>query len=62
VVRHPAAGEFALYTSPIKLSATPGRIERAAPCLGEHNEAVFGRILGLGRDEIAALRARGVVR
>jgi crotonobetainyl-CoA:carnitine CoA-transferase CaiB-like acyl-CoA transferase len=62
VVRHPAAGEFALYTSPIKLSATPGRIERTAPCLGEHNEEVFGRILGLGRDEIEALRARGVVR
>ena len=44
-----------------KLSATPGRTESAGPAVGSHNEAVFGELLGLGPQEIAALRARGVV-
>jgi formyl-CoA transferase len=43
-----------------KLSATPGAVRQVAPRLGEHTDAVL-RELGLGSDEIAALRARGVV-
>ena len=37
------------------------RIERGAPCLGEHNEAVFGDLLGLAPAEVAALREEGVM-
>jgi crotonobetainyl-CoA:carnitine CoA-transferase CaiB-like acyl-CoA transferase len=61
-VRHPAVGEFALYASPIKLSASPGRIERAAPCLGEHNAEVFRGLLGLGEKEYESLVRDGVIR
>jgi len=34
------------------LSKTPGRLKRAAPCLGEHNDYVFGEILGMTPEEI----------
>ena len=44
-----------------KLSATPGSVEWAGPALGEHNEEVLGGILGLGADEMAQLRADGVI-
>jgi crotonobetainyl-CoA:carnitine CoA-transferase CaiB-like acyl-CoA transferase len=44
-----------------RLSATPGRIERGAPKLGEHNEEVYRGLLGLSDSEIEDLRARGVI-
>lgn len=61
-VRHPVTGEFRLYTSPIKLSATPGRIDGTAPCLGEHNDRIFRDLLGIQPEEYRALEARGVIR
>ena len=61
-VRHPAVGDFAVYTSPIKLSATPGKIERAAPCLGEHNAEVFRGLLRLKKEEYEVLVRDGVIR
>ena len=61
-VTHPEAGEFALYRSPIGLSATPGHIDRAAPCLGEHNDHVFLDLLGLSPGEYEALKSDGVIR
>ena len=36
-------------------------ITRGAPCLGEHNDQVFGELLGLAPEEIDALRAGGVI-
>jgi crotonobetainyl-CoA:carnitine CoA-transferase CaiB-like acyl-CoA transferase len=44
-----------------RLSATPGAIRRGAPKLGEHNEEVYGGLLGLSAEEIVALRAEGVI-
>ena len=34
---------------------------RRAPCLGEHNDLVFGDVLGLSPSEIAELREQGVI-
>ena len=45
-----------------RLTATPGRIERAGPARpGEHNEEIYCGRLGLSRDDLAALARRGVV-
>jgi benzylsuccinate CoA-transferase BbsF subunit len=44
-----------------RFSATPGRLRKAAPCVGEDTYHVLEEILGLGPDEIAAAAAAGVL-
>ena len=44
-----------------RLSESPGRVERLAPTLGQHNEEVYGELLGLGAAELAALSEDGVI-
>lgn len=57
---HPEAGRLR-YPGPVcRLSETPGRVRRA-PLLGEHNEEIYCGRLGLGRDELPALRRAGVI-
>ncbi len=46
---------------PVKLSATPGSIRRGPPGLGEHNEEVYCRWLGLSKDELNDLKDRQVI-
>ena len=46
---------------PAHLSETEWELERGAPNLGEHNEEVYGGLLGLDRDEMASLREEGVI-
>ena len=46
--------------SPLRMSATPPVLRRAAPTLGEHTDEVLAE-LGLDATRIAALRAGGVV-
>jgi benzylsuccinate CoA-transferase BbsF subunit len=58
---HSEMGEVRVDGIPARFSATPWRIERGAPCLGEHNEEVFGRLLGIPPDEVAQLRAEKVI-
>ena len=53
-LEHPVEGTVQALGMPLKLSATPGEIRRAAPLLGQHTEEVL-REAGLGADEIAAL-------
>ncbi len=53
-------GRIRTLTPPIKLSATPTGVERLAPALGEHTDAVL-REFGLDETEIAALRAAHVI-
>jgi crotonobetainyl-CoA:carnitine CoA-transferase CaiB-like acyl-CoA transferase len=60
-VEHPKAGKTKLTGAHIKLSRTPARINAPAPVLGEHNDAVFGGLLGLTADSVAQLRREGVV-
>ncbi len=57
---HAGLGEVGLMAPPFMLSETPARPDRAGPTLGEHNEAVFKGLLGLGADEYASLAADGV--
>ena len=45
-VEHPAQGEALYPTVSYKLSATPARIERPAPLLGQHDEAMLATFMG----------------
>jgi crotonobetainyl-CoA:carnitine CoA-transferase CaiB-like acyl-CoA transferase len=60
-VTHTEIGEVRVDGLPVRFSRTPWRITRGAPCLGEHNEEVFGRLLGLSADEVAQLRVERVI-
>lgn len=44
-----------------KLSATPGKAERGAPLLGEHNEEIYLGLLKLDRAEYDRLRGQGTI-
>jgi benzylsuccinate CoA-transferase BbsE subunit len=44
-----------------KMSATPISINRRAPKLGEHNDEVYGEILGRSREQLTELRALGAI-
>ncbi len=61
LVDHPVMGEVRVDGLPVHLSGTDWSIERAAPCLGQHNDEVYGGLLGLSDNEIAGLRAEGVI-
>lgn len=54
-------GEVSMQNVVPRFSATPGRIWRAGPGVGQHNEEVYGRELGLSAAQQAALRSRGVI-
>ena len=58
---HPSAGKVTLVRSPMKMSSTPPTSDKAPPLLGQHTDEVLRDVLGRSGDEIAALRARGVV-
>ena len=55
-VKHTQAGMLKVVNSPIKLSRTPVKLERASPVLGEHTEEVFTNLLGLSKEDIAKLK------
>lgn len=60
-VKHTKMGDVRVDGLGARLSETDWSIERGAPCLGEHNEYVFGELLGLSGNEIATLREQGVI-
>lgn len=45
-VEHPVAGHLKMPGLPVKLSATPGSVEKAAPLLGQHTAELLKEILG----------------
>ncbi len=60
-VTQTAMGRVRVDGMPAHLSATDWEITRGAPCLGEHNEQVYGDLLGRSPAEIAELREQGVI-
>jgi benzylsuccinate CoA-transferase BbsF subunit len=61
VAAHPEMGDVRVDGVPIHLSATDWSITRGAPTLGQHNDAVFGDLLGVPHDELDQLRREGVL-
>ncbi|GAA4528927.1 CaiB/BaiF CoA transferase family protein [Nonomuraea ferruginea] len=60
-VPHPDFGEVAMQNVVPKLSGTPGRVRSAGPALGQHNDEVYGGLLGLSPQEIAGLSTAGII-
>jgi crotonobetainyl-CoA:carnitine CoA-transferase CaiB-like acyl-CoA transferase len=60
-VDHPVIGPIAVDGLPFHLSETDWSITAPAPCVGQHTDQVLGGLLGLVADELAQLRADGVV-
>ncbi len=60
-VEHRAMGKVRVDGEPVHFSETDWRIENAAPVLGQHNEEVYGGLLGLTARDLADLRAEGVI-
>ena len=60
-VDHPRAGRVGMAGVPVKLGATPGSIRTPSPALGEHTAQTLETLLGMGAEEIGALKRAGVV-
>jgi benzylsuccinate CoA-transferase BbsF subunit len=60
-VQIPIYGKEELFKAPWQFSDFGPQIERCAPTTGQHNNLVFGELLGLCADEIADLERRGVI-
>lgn len=60
-VEHPDAGRWPYPGAPYRFAATPWRIRRRAPRLGEHNDEVYGEWLGRSGGELDTLRRTGVI-
>ena len=60
---HPlgAGGKVPLVASPIKMSKTPPAYRHAPPTLGQHTDEVLRESLGMEAEEIARLRAAGIL-
>ena len=58
---HPEMGKTISEATPIRLSDTPAKYNRAAPLSGQDNDYVYGELLGIGKGELAELRRGGVI-
>jgi crotonobetainyl-CoA:carnitine CoA-transferase CaiB-like acyl-CoA transferase len=47
--------------APYRFSQTPWAVRRPAPCLGEHNEEIYGGRLGVSRAELLFLWQTGII-
>jgi crotonobetainyl-CoA:carnitine CoA-transferase CaiB-like acyl-CoA transferase len=60
-IDHPQLGRISVPGSPLRYHGTPQTPATPSPALGADTEAVLGELLGLSADEVAALRAEGVL-
>jgi len=60
-VPHPDFGSIPMQNATPKLSETPGSVRSAGPALGEHNDEIYGGLIGLGETERARLRQHKII-
>jgi crotonobetainyl-CoA:carnitine CoA-transferase CaiB-like acyl-CoA transferase len=60
-VEHPIIGKAKIPGIPFKLSETPGEVERPSPLVGEHNELILGKYLGISSAEVKQLKEEGAL-
>jgi formyl-CoA transferase len=60
-VAHPDFGDLRMQNVAPKLSETPGSVRSPSPELGQHNEEVYLKMLGLAAQRYAELKSRKVI-
>jgi crotonobetainyl-CoA:carnitine CoA-transferase CaiB-like acyl-CoA transferase len=58
---HPRHENFKMQNVAPKLSATPGHVDTVGPELGQHNELIYGELLGMDSATMADLESRGII-
>ena len=60
-VQDPDIGPFPMQNVVPRLSETPGEVRWTGPKLGQHNEEVYEKVLGMVEGDLDALRERGII-
>jgi len=61
-LEHPELGETITYTGAFgSFSEAPIRVTRRAPLIGEHNNEIYGKELGISKEKLAILKQAGVI-
>ena len=60
-ISHPMAGTVPIPAPPWRLNGEQPSIDAPSPALGQHNELVYGQLLGLSEGEMTQLKEDGVI-
>jgi crotonobetainyl-CoA:carnitine CoA-transferase CaiB-like acyl-CoA transferase len=60
-VEHTQMGSVRVDGLPVHLSETDWNLERGAGCLGEHNDEVYGELLGFSSTKLKDLKSQGII-
>jgi len=60
-IDHPRLGQITVPGSPLRYHGTPQTPATPSPAIGADNAEVYAELLGLGEDEVEALRRDGVI-
>jgi formyl-CoA transferase len=60
-VPHPDFGDLRMQNVAPKLSETPGGVHSPSPDLGQHNDEIFVKMLGMAAQRYAELKSRKVI-
>jgi crotonobetainyl-CoA:carnitine CoA-transferase CaiB-like acyl-CoA transferase len=58
---HSSGTTVKVIANPVRLSETPANYRMASPMLGEHTDEVLQGLLGMSGEDMAELRAKGIV-
>ena len=58
-IDHPVLGPYKTFGPPIRMDATPTRVQSPSPLFDQHTDEVLGQ-LGFDVGQVAQLRAEGV--
>jgi crotonobetainyl-CoA:carnitine CoA-transferase CaiB-like acyl-CoA transferase len=60
-LERPGVGHIKTLGFPIYMSETPARLDRLAPCVGQHSAEILHEVLGYAEDRIGELAAQGII-
>ncbi|MEL7519071.1 MAG: CoA transferase, partial [Pseudomonadota bacterium] len=58
---HPRHENFKMQNVAPRLSETPGHVDTVGPELGQHNELIYGELLGMDSKTMTDLQERGII-